>query len=242
VFVSQKGHEVQGLAITKNGSHAKLCHISVLPTARGRGLGGTLMWLAIADMTRRGATEIHVTTGEEVFGNHAKYFSGFGFSLVDWHLNRYRKGNSELVWKKNVGYEPLSFEQSVEELDNIPRFYCEADPFSFGVSRFGALRTAIDRWYSTYMPNAPDESIGDNLWSACNARQYLRWSRDCSPNLRLVPSWKPSPARFGNDTSTFSQLFWRTNSCAKASLSKIAEAKADRPLLDDHGKSTCGII
>src|SRR5215211_91998 len=99
VFMSLKGCEIQGLAITKNGPKAKLCHISVSPTARDFGLGRILMRLALSDMTSRGANEIHVTTNERVFRDHGEFFHNSGFSLVDWHLNRYQKGTSELIWK-----------------------------------------------------------------------------------------------------------------------------------------------
>lgn len=239
VFLSRKGTEVQGLAITKNGPHAKLCHISVLPAVRGRGLGGSLMWLALKDMERRGATEIHVTTGEEVFGKHAEYFRGFGFSLVDWRLNRYRKGTSELIWKKTVKFDPANLEHTTsEELNNIGQSYCRANPFSSRVSRFNALRNAIEHWYPSYVPNTQDESLNYNLWSASNARRSdFTLLPICSQPARSVVNWKLSTASVGTYASTLLELLRRTNSCSKAPLIQVAQAKANEPRLDDDGKT-----
>jgi len=102
MFVSRSGHEIQGLAITKNGYNAKLCHISVLPTARNRGLGNTLMHQALSYMIRNGARSIVVTTGEEVFYAHKPFFHAAGFRAIDWQLHRYRQGVSEIIWKLDV--------------------------------------------------------------------------------------------------------------------------------------------
>ena len=102
MFVSWNQTGVQGLAIAKNGYRAKLCHISVSPAARGQGLGRTLMSAAMRDMVNSGAREIRVTTGEEVFRDHAAFFQSVGFEVIDWHAHRYRRGDSELLWKLDV--------------------------------------------------------------------------------------------------------------------------------------------
>jgi ribosomal protein S18 acetylase RimI-like enzyme len=102
MFVSWNGSNVDGLAITKNGHRAKLCHISVSPAARDCGLGWTLAGLALSDMVHYGAQEIRVTTSEEVFYRHASFFRAIGFSVVDWQVHRYRHDVSELVWKLEV--------------------------------------------------------------------------------------------------------------------------------------------
>ncbi len=102
MFVSWNGSDVHGLAITKNGYKAKLCHISVSPAARDQGVGRTLMGLALCDMVRRGAREIRVTTGEEVFRDHAPFFCTAGFKVIDWQVHRYRRDVSELLWKLEV--------------------------------------------------------------------------------------------------------------------------------------------
>lgn len=102
VFVLWNGSDVEGLAITKNDRRAKLCHISVSAKARGHGFGQSLMQLAVRDMVDRGAREIRVTTDEQVFGNHASFFLAAGFKVIDWEVNRYRRGTSELLWKLDV--------------------------------------------------------------------------------------------------------------------------------------------
>jgi hypothetical protein len=102
ILVSWKGSEVQGLAITKNGPKAKLCHISVSPVARDRGIGRTLMSLALCDMVYHGAQEIRVTTSEEVFREHAPFFRAAGFEVIDWQVHRYRRGISEIIWKLEI--------------------------------------------------------------------------------------------------------------------------------------------
>ncbi|MGE0827263.1 MAG: GNAT family N-acetyltransferase [Candidatus Binatia bacterium] len=119
-FVSWNGADVQGLAITKNGDRAKLCHISVSPTARDQGLGRTLMQLALWGMVYRGAQEIRVTTGEEVFREHGAFFRAAGFEVIDWQVHRYRHGVSELLWRLKV--EPHLFSLEHASLEESPQF------------------------------------------------------------------------------------------------------------------------
>lgn len=91
--------EIAALAITRNGPSAKLCHISVSPAARDRGLGGALMQRALHDMRSNGAHLIRVTTSEEVLRNHGAFFRAAGFEAVDWRVHRYRRGRSEILWQ-----------------------------------------------------------------------------------------------------------------------------------------------
>lgn len=98
MFFSWNGAIVEGLAITKNTRDAKLCHISVSPRSRNRGLGWTLMGLALRDMARQGAREVRVTTSEEIFHKHAAFFRAAGFRPVDWEVHRYRPDVSEILW------------------------------------------------------------------------------------------------------------------------------------------------
>ncbi len=102
VFVLWNGSDVEGLAVTKNGYKAKLCHISVSPKVRKRGVGQSMMRLAVHDMADRGAREIRVTTDEQVFRDHGSFFLVGGFEVIDWQVNRYRRGTSELLWRMKV--------------------------------------------------------------------------------------------------------------------------------------------
>jgi len=107
MFVSWSGPSVHGLAITKSGHRAKLCHISVSEAARDRGLGSTLAYLALCDMAHHGAREIRVTTSEEVFHSHGPFFRALGFNVIDSQVNRYRRHVSELLWKLEV--DPIAW-------------------------------------------------------------------------------------------------------------------------------------
>lgn len=102
LFISWSGHEIQGLAITKNGPRAKLCHISVSRAARERGVGRALMQLAVRGMKQGGAKEILVTTSEDVFRSHGNFFGAAGFEVFDWQPHRYRYGTSELIWRMDL--------------------------------------------------------------------------------------------------------------------------------------------
>ena len=102
VFVSWRGREIQGLAVAKLGVRAKLCHISVVNSARAGGVGTALACLALRDMVRHGAREIRVTTGERVFREHGTFFRSLGFEVVDWQVHRYRRGAAELLWRQDV--------------------------------------------------------------------------------------------------------------------------------------------
>lgn len=105
MFVSWSGSDISGLAITKNGCRAKLCHISVSPLARDIGIGSTIAYMALSDMVNHGAKEIKVTTGEDVYRYHAHFFRAFGFRTVDWKVHKYRHGVSEILWKLEVNPE-----------------------------------------------------------------------------------------------------------------------------------------
>lgn len=89
---------VRGVAITRNGERAKLCHISISESERFQGLGQLLLHAASRELIAHGSHSVHVTTGEEVAGKHAEFFLRHGFKLTDEHKNRYRHGHSELVW------------------------------------------------------------------------------------------------------------------------------------------------
>lgn len=102
MFVSWDGSNVDGLAITKNGVRAKLCHISVSPSARDHGIGSALINNALLDMAYRGAREIRVTTSEEVFYSHGHFFRAAGFTAIDWKVHKYRRNASEILWKMDV--------------------------------------------------------------------------------------------------------------------------------------------
>jgi|GEM_PF-5551387 len=155
IFTSWQGSEIHGLAITKNGVKSKLCHISVSPTSRDSGLGSTLMNLAVSDMVRNGAQEIHVTTDEEVFRNHAEFFRASGFKLIDWQLNRYRKGASELVWKIMVSNEADYLGNVGHDLNILSN-----------ARRFTVHRNAIQGWNvkTRYSTNTLDKSVRDSLY------------------------------------------------------------------------------
>jgi hypothetical protein len=92
---------LEGLAITKNGPRAKLCHISITEHARGSGGGWALMQAAGAEMLRKGARHIHVTTGEEVADKYGYFFTRSGFTKNTYRSGRYRRGSAEWVWSAN---------------------------------------------------------------------------------------------------------------------------------------------
>jgi hypothetical protein len=89
---------IHGLAIVKNSAYAKLSHISVAPGVRDGGLGLQLIRVAVADMLRLGARQVHVTTGEEVTEQYGEFFIRCGFSRRSFRNNRYRRGAAEWEW------------------------------------------------------------------------------------------------------------------------------------------------
>lgn len=124
MFMVCNGSKILGLAITKNGYRAKLCHISVANAARDRRIGSILARLALRDMIKNGAGEIRVSTGEEVYREHASFFQSLGFREVDWQVNRYRRNVAEILWRLKPGSDLFCFKsnncrQSHNYLDNI---------------------------------------------------------------------------------------------------------------------------
>ncbi len=103
MFMVWNGSKILGLAITKNGYRAKLCHISVSYAARGQGIGSFLVKSALREMINAGAKEIRVTTSEEVYYGHAAFFKNLGFKAVDWQVHRYRRNISEILWRLEMG-------------------------------------------------------------------------------------------------------------------------------------------
>jgi GNAT superfamily N-acetyltransferase len=98
IFLALRDREICGLAITKFGWHAKLCHISIAPNERAHGLGRLMMEVALAEMLVQGAGRVHVTTGEEVASEYGAFFGQYGFVCSTWQRHRYRRGYDELVW------------------------------------------------------------------------------------------------------------------------------------------------
>jgi len=123
-----------GIAITRNGERAKLCHISISQSVRFHGLGQLLLHAASRELVAHGSHSVHVTTGEEVAGVHAEFFSRHGFKLTEEHKNRYRHGHSELVWKasprallessRHVAFNALN--QSLESSSELRTFVTSA--------------------------------------------------------------------------------------------------------------------
>ena len=241
VFVFRKGSEIQGLAITKNGSSAKLCHISVSPTARERGIGGTLMRLALAEMKRRGAKEIHVTTGEEVFRDHAEFFRLSGFGLVDWRLNRYRPGASELIWKMTVKPAPWWFEQTpLLGIEDKHQFYCEANEFSSHPAWLPPAGSPYEHWFSKQSPRSRGQSQSNDLWPICDAdHSPANWFPVNSDPAWLECAWRISAPdlNFCKHSTGLHRLFRYSDSRPYCSLPLLAEAVAPKNQLDDFGKT-----
>jgi len=102
MFMVWNGSKILGLAISKNGYRAKLCHISVSYAARGQGIGSFLVKSALHEMIKAGAREIRVTTGEEVYRGHAAFFKTMGFKAVNWQVHRYRRNISEILWSLEI--------------------------------------------------------------------------------------------------------------------------------------------
>lgn len=102
VFSVWQQGALAGLAITKNGPNAKLCHISVSPAARDQGIGRKLIRSALDHMVSNCASRIRVTTSETVFRKHSPFFYAAGFAPLDWQVNRYLRGKSEVIWELNL--------------------------------------------------------------------------------------------------------------------------------------------
>lgn len=98
VFALRIDGRLSGLAITKTGQKAKLCHFSLSPSARGLGLGRNLMTLAMKDLLTSGALAIHVTTSDEVAEPYGGFFSRCGFDLSAYIRDCYRRGSDELIF------------------------------------------------------------------------------------------------------------------------------------------------
>ena len=98
VFALRIDGQLSGLAITKRGQKAKLCHFSLSPSARGLGLGRQLMALALRDLVAWGTRSIYVTTSDEVAEPYGGFFSRCGFDLSAYIRDCYRRGSDELIF------------------------------------------------------------------------------------------------------------------------------------------------
>lgn len=95
--VVERGRVV-ALAVTKNGRSAKLCHLSVEPGRRCRGIGSALLRAAVSSMLAAGAEEVRLTMSEDVEQKFGGFFHGFGFRPRSREAGRYRHGEVEVVW------------------------------------------------------------------------------------------------------------------------------------------------
>lgn len=101
VWATTIGGELAGLAITKRGERAKLCHISVSAEMRGSGVGIELMRFAMEDLLMSGAQTVLVTASDEANGQYGEFFSRCGYELLTYLPNRYVRGTDEFVWVAN---------------------------------------------------------------------------------------------------------------------------------------------
>lgn len=99
IWVVIAGDELSGLAITKTGKRAKLCHISLSPSLRRIGVGSQLMRMVVEDLLKSGAQTVHLTAGDEIADEYGRFFGRCGFRVTARASNRYRRGRDELVWK-----------------------------------------------------------------------------------------------------------------------------------------------
>lgn len=165
---------IQGVAITRNGLRAKLCHISITETERAHGLGRLLLHAAAEELVAQGARRVHVTTGEEVAELHAQFFQRYGFSVVDEQRNRYRTGRSELVWiasaqklLQSTSFGPI-VAQSCEEIAaaNMGALFEKA--------RFGNAFRGTSGWFFRSHPTFEGE-IGQSGSTRCSSSRPLAW-------------------------------------------------------------------
>lgn len=127
VIIEWINNEIAGVAITKRGEYAKLCHISVLPAARGHGVGSHLLKRALRDMWQRGAREVIVTTGEDVYRDHKRFFRRIGFKPDNWVVGRYRKSMAEIIWR-------MTLEQPPQNLDQVASLGIPENLYSYSTS------------------------------------------------------------------------------------------------------------
>jgi len=85
VRVAQLGDETVGLAMLKLlGKEAGyVYYIAVVPTFRGRGIGGRLVRDSVGFLSRAGAVEVYASVGEDNVESNA-LFKGQGFRRTDF--------------------------------------------------------------------------------------------------------------------------------------------------------------
>ena len=188
LFAICRRSTIEGLAITKNGAKAKLCHISVDPNARNRGIGGSLIRLALANMKSRGAKEIHVTTDEKIFRQYGEFFRSAGFSIVDWQVNRYRSGSSELIWTMPV---TVSCKSSLSNEENS---------LGWSPKRLKTPNTFHQAWPSTSLELARQRMTTDRMHDSIykHSSEFVYAAElevGCHPNLSATSKRSTNPAR-----------------------------------------------
>jgi ribosomal protein S18 acetylase RimI-like enzyme len=140
IWVIRVNEELSGVAITKPGLDAKLCHFSLLPSLRQKKLGVYLMRTAIGDLVCTGARTVHVTTSDEVGDQFGGFFRRCGFVYVSYAKNRYRQGSDELIWKASIS--SLRSYLSIRETIDQPYLSSLTSPFNStacteGISEIG---------------------------------------------------------------------------------------------------------
>ena len=81
-----------GCAVSRKGRDAKLCHVSVAPGFRGKGLGRRLLAASLADLGRA-----HLTMPESLWEERRGLFMSLGLSSPLRCTRRYRPGDGEVV-------------------------------------------------------------------------------------------------------------------------------------------------
>ena len=109
-----------------------------------------------------------------MFREHAKFFRLSGFRLVDWRLNRYRRGTSELIWKTTVKapswYQRLERTPSRQAEPKDP-FWGNPNWFSTKTAWLLSSSGAYECWFSNQSRRALDQSPNDNSphWAGCRS-------------------------------------------------------------------------
>jgi hypothetical protein len=147
-----------GLAILRMTTDAKVCHFSIAPWLRGRGIGGALWRASLSLLARSNASTIHVTTSEAVYRSDGQFFAALGFRSTDWNVGRYVRGSSEVVWNFDPEMLWLVRQKMIAERDSLTEA-CDIGSGHSGRYMMSIARASISSPYSSADGVRPPDTV-----------------------------------------------------------------------------------
>lgn len=99
ILISEIDGEIAGASIIKKAEEKKICTLRVSPKYQRRGIGSHLLDVATHELTTKKPL---ITVSDTHFAEFIKLFSVNSFKLTEIHIDKYKKGATEMVFNGHL--------------------------------------------------------------------------------------------------------------------------------------------